>query len=261
MKIIDLNNENMDLYLNCLSGDCKNLEYGMGIKKKWYNKMKEKGLKVKIAVDDNGNTGGMIQYLPVEYSWVTGNDLYFINCIWVYYHKKGRGNFRKKGMGVSLLKTAEDDVKKMGKKGLVVWGLSIPVFMRANWFKKHGYIAVDKDGISVLLWKSFCSDAVPPKWIKRKKLPGSSPGKLTVTLFINGWCSYYNQLLDKVKKAIISHEDKIIFDLIDTSDNNVLHEWGISDGLFINGKEVKFGPPPSYEKIKKIINKNIKKLK
>jgi hypothetical protein len=37
-------------------------------------------------------------------------------------------------------------------------------------------------------------------------------------------------------------------------------EWGITDGLFIDGREMRVGPPPDYEKIrKKIARKAIKK--
>jgi hypothetical protein len=33
------------------------------------------------------------------------------------------------------------------------------------------------------------------------------------------------------------------------------------DALFVDGKEVQTGPPPSYEKIYNIIEKKVKKLK
>ena len=59
----------------------------------------------------------------------------------------------------------------MDKKGVAAWGLSIPVWMKASWFKKHGYTKVDKDGIASLLWKAFTEDAVPPHWIKEQKRP------------------------------------------------------------------------------------------
>ena len=106
--------------------------------------MKDKGLGVKLALDDKGNIGGMIQYIPIEYSFVEGKDMYFILCIWVHGHKHGRGDFRKKGMGKALIKAAEEDVRTKGAKGIVAWGLSIPVFMRASWFKKQGYKKIDK---------------------------------------------------------------------------------------------------------------------
>ena len=43
-------------------------------------------------------------------------------------------------------------------------------------------------------------------------------------------------------------------------DRQVLLEWGISDALFIDGKEVSTGPPPSYESIYKLIAKRLRKL-
>ncbi len=37
-------------------------------------------------------------------------------------------------------------------------------------------------------------------------------------------------------------------------------EWGITDAIFIDQKQVQSGPPPSFEKIKKLIEKRVKKL-
>jgi hypothetical protein len=53
---------------------------------------------------------------------------------------------------------------------------------------------------------------------------------------------------------------------MDTFDRETFLEWGISDALFIDGKQVRTGPPPSYEKInyekiKEKIVKRVKKLK
>ena len=138
-------------------------------KELWYNKMKDKGLGVKIAVTEDDKVVGMIQYVPLEYSTAEGDNLYFINCIWVHGYKEGVGNFQKKGIGKALIRAAEEDVRGKGAKGLVAWGLSIPVFMRASWFKKQGYVKVDKQSISVLLWKPFSNDAIPPKMIRQKK--------------------------------------------------------------------------------------------
>ncbi len=103
-----------------------------------------RGLGVKLAVDDKGEIGGMIQYIPIELSHIEGKDLYFIHCIWVHGHKKGSGNFQKKGMGTALLRAAEEDTKSKGAKGIVAWGISLPFWMKASWFKRHGYKKVDK---------------------------------------------------------------------------------------------------------------------
>jgi GNAT superfamily N-acetyltransferase len=94
-------------------------------------------LKVKLAQDEKGVIGGMIQYMPVELSFAEGRDLYLVLCIWVHGHKQGIGNYQKKGLGRELLKAAEEDVRSIGAKGIATWGISLPFFMKASWFKKQ----------------------------------------------------------------------------------------------------------------------------
>ncbi|NIM91169.1 MAG: hypothetical protein GTO17_09500 [Candidatus Aminicenantes bacterium] len=160
-----------------------------------------------------------------------------------------------------MLQAAEDDAKSTKSKGIAAWGLSVPIWMKASWFKKHGYTKIDKDGMAVLLWKPFTEDAVMPKWIKQKKKPGKSPGKVTVAAFINGWCPGQNLVFERAKRASAEFGPKVEFQEFHTFDRDLFLEWGIGDGLFIDGKKVRTGPPPSYEKIKKKIARRVKKLK
>jgi N-acetylglutamate synthase-like GNAT family acetyltransferase len=152
MQIIDLNEEYRNLFFVCLEDWSEEIKEAGNHKEIWYNKMKDKGLIVKLAIDDDGHVGGMIQCVPSEYSSIECKDLYFINCIWIHGHKKGRGK--------ALLQAIENEVKEKGAKGISAWGISLPFWMKAGWFKKQGYKKVDRDGIAVLLWKPFSSDAV-----------------------------------------------------------------------------------------------------
>lgn len=222
--------------------------------------MKEKGLRVKFAVDDNGVIGGMIQYLPIEHSIFKGQDLYAVLCIWVHGHRQGRGDYRKRGMGRALLKAAEDDAKVLGAKGLVTWGLIIPVFMRASWFKRQGYKVVDRSGIMRLMWKPFSDNATPPRFIRHKKRPEKGIEKVNITMFRSGWCQSINITCERTKKVSLEFPDKIDLNEFETIDKEVVDEWGINDALFINGKELFLGPPLSYEKIRKKIRKRVNKI-
>jgi GNAT superfamily N-acetyltransferase len=169
MNVIDLNPQNQELYFQCLEDWSDEIKEAGNHKACWYNKHKDRGLRVKLALDDNSEVGGMIQYLPIEESFIEGKDLYFVLCIWVHGHKKGKGNFQKKGMGKALLQAAEDDAKGKGAKGMAAWGIWLPFWMKASWFKKYGYNKADRDGIAVLVWKAFTDDASSPHWIKQKK--------------------------------------------------------------------------------------------
>ena len=263
MKIVDLEEKHEESYFVCLEVWSKEIKEAGDHKGNWYNKMKEKNydLGVKLALDDNDQVVGMIQYIPIEISLAKGENLYYILCIWVHGYEEGVGNHQKKGIGTTLLKAAEEDVKQRGGKGLVAWGVSLPFWMKASWFKKQGYEKIDKQGISVLLWKPFTNDAEPPKWIKPKKKPEKIPGKVVVSAFINGWCPAQNIVFERAKRACREFGDNVVFQEINTFNRGNFEEWGIGDALFIDGKEVNTGPPPSYEKLKKKIDKRVKKLK
>jgi len=261
MKIIDISPEHENTYFCCLEDWSDEMKEAGDNKQKWYERMKDKGVRVKLAQGDNGEISGMIQYMPIEDSIFEGENLYSILCIWVHGYKEGVGNNQKKGMGTALLNAAEVECKELGTNGMVAWGLGIPAWMKASWFRKHGYKVVDKSGISRLLWKPFNEQAVAPKMIKRKKKPGKGKEKVNITMFRNGWCPAMNLVYERALRASEEFEGKVSIDQYDTVDKEVLNEWGITDGLYIDGKAMRMGPPPSYDKIRKRIEKRARRKK
>lgn len=260
MRIVDLTNEHLDSYVVCLEDWSDEMKEAGDHKRCWYDRAKRQGFRVKLAVDDAGTVGGMIQYGPIGSSFAAGEGLYFVYCVWVHGYKQGRGDFQKRGMGKALLGAAEEDARRLGAHGMAAWGLSLPVWMKAAWFKKHGYAKVDKQSVQVLLWKPFTNSAVPPAWIRQRKVPERIPGKVIVTSFRNGWCPAQNLVHERAKRAAKACGERVILEAIDTSDREAFLEWGIWDGLFIDGREVRTGPPPSYEKLKRRIEKRLKRL-
>lgn len=260
MRIVSLSTEREAEFCLCLEDWSDEIKEAGDHKARWLEKMRDKGLRVKLALDDKGVAGGMIQYVPIEEAFVDGEGLYFIHCIWVHGHKRGRGDFQKKGMGTALLAAAEEDARALGAKGMAAWGMALPVFMRASWFKKHGYRKADAAGMQVLLWKPFAADAKPPRWVRAKKRPGPVPGKVAVTALVNGWCPGMNMAFERAKRAAAEFGDKVEFRAVDTLDRAVFREWGEPDAIFVDGKSIRMGPPPAYKKIKKAIAKRAKKL-
>ncbi len=259
MEILDLTEPFYRPYFCCLEEWSDEMKDAGDHKEIWFNRMKGKGLRVKLAVEGS-DVCGMIQYLPIEESFVEGQDLYVITCIWVHGYKKGVGNHQKRGIGSALLAAAENDVQSMDKKGMVAWGISLPFWMRASWFKKHGYKKVDTNRGSILLWKPFQADANVPHWIRPKKKPGRVAGKVTVTSFINGWCPAQNIVHERAKRASLHLGASVEFQEIQTANRATFEEWGICDALFIDGKQVRSGPPPSYTSIKRKIERRAKKV-
>ncbi len=202
MKIIDLGPKHYETYFHCLEEWSEDMKEAGNHKACWYKKYKDRGLRVKLAIDKKDQVGGMIQYLPIEESFVQGEELLFILCIWVHGHKNGMGNLQKKGLGKALLLAAEYDARKNGTQGLAAWGLWLPFWMKAAWFKKQGFQKADRDGMAELVWKPFTRKAKCPQWIKQKEKINATPGKLTVMAFKNGWCPVQNLLFERTKKAV-----------------------------------------------------------
>jgi GNAT superfamily N-acetyltransferase len=263
MKVIDVDESNKDLFCLCLEDWSADAKESGPKRRQWVDRCQQhRGLRAKLAVDDDGVEGGMIQYGPIEHSHVDGAGLYFIYCIHVHGYKQGRGNFQKRGMGKALLSAAEEDARALGAKGMAAWGVWLPFWMKASWFKKHGYRKADRQGMAVLLWKPFTDDALPPRWFpKKNKLPEPVAGKVNITVFSSGWCLAQNLVYERAKRAAGEFGDKVVFKEIDTSSRVAVAEWGIADAVLVDGTNVQKGPPPSYDKIRNLIAKRVGRLR
>lgn len=259
MNIVDLEDENIGLYCKCLEEWTSEFDDEAGHKKQWYEKNKGLGLRVKLAQDDDNKIVGMIQYMPSENAPILGRDLYYVYCIWVHGYRKGVGNHQHKGIGKLLLKAAEEDAMNLGAKGIVAWGIKLPFFMRSSWFKKQGYKKVDSDGMIEMVLKSYSEEVESPRLYKQRKNIEKGTNKVRLTCFMNGWCPAQNIVFERAKRVADEHINHVVFIGINTFDRKNLEEYGIIDGLFVDDKQIRTGPPPSYEKIKKIVEKTIKK--
>ena len=256
-----MDEEHEDLFCQCLEDWSEEAREGAPRRRVWYQRMRDQGLRAKLALDDGGEVGGMIQYVPAGSSFVEGDELYFVLCIWVHGHEEGRGDFQGRGMGRALLNAAEEDARAMGAKGMAAWGLVLPIWMRARWFKRQGYRRVDRKGMAALMWKPFVEGAEPPRWVRERRRPGAVPGQVTVVSLNNGWCTAMNIVHERASRAAAELGDRVVFQEVDTSDRDTFMEWGIADGLYIDGKQVRTGPPPSYERIRKLIERRARRLR
>lgn len=260
MDVVDLAPQYEDSYLVCLEDWSAEMEEAGDHKARWYSKMRDRGLRVKLAIDTEDRPIGMIQYLPIEHSPALGTDLYMILCVWVHGHKQGVGKMQGQGAGTALLEAAEQDVHDLGAKGIAAWGTALPFWMKASWFKKHGYQKVERTGMRELVWKPFSPDAVAPRWIPEGERPAPVPGQVTVSAFVNGWCPASNLVYERAKRAAAEFGEEVVFTSVDTSEQSSMIGCGQSDCIYVDGKVLQKGPPPSYERIHKTIAKKARKV-
>lgn len=261
MRIVDVDAATKPLFCQCLEDwNPEVLEAG-DRRRRWFDRLAPRGLRGKLALDDAGTPGGMIQYLPIEESTVDGEGLCFVTCVWVHGHRQGRGNFQGRGMGRALLATAEEDARARGATGMAAWGLWLPFWMRASFFRRHGYRTADRDGIASLLWKPFVADARKPRFFRRTAKPlDATPGCVNVTCFVNGWCSAGNLTAERARRVAGEMGERVVFREIDTSEHATVAAWGLSDALFVDGKQVMTGPPLSPDRLRRIVKKRLARV-
>ena len=260
MKIADLSAKYEDSYLHCLEDWSDEIDEAGDHKAHWYRKMSERGLRVKLAVDDDDRPVGMIQYLPIEDSMALGSDLYMILCVWVHGYKQGVGDRQGRGIGTALLWAAERDAERLGAKGIAAWGVAIPWWMKARWFKKHGYQAVDRAGMAVLLWKPFTLDASPPCWVEPGPRPQPIEGQVTITAYLSGWCPAQNLVYERALRAASEFGDEVVFETRDTSEKADVIACGQTDCVYRDGTTRQTAPPPSYAKSRRKIKTRVTRL-
>ncbi len=262
IRIVDLAPEHEAAYFVCLEDwPGSALPEAGDHKARWYARRRGRGLRVKLALDARGTVGGMIQYLPIEHAPALGRGLEFVLCIWVHAYARGRGDVRGRGMGTALLAAAEAAARARGVKGMAAWGLALPFWMRASWFRRHGYRRADRRGLSALVWKPFAADAEPPRWpAATGKRPELAPGKVVVTGCVNGWCPAQNLAFERARRAAAAFGDAVEVRKIDTGDRATMLAWGQCDALFVDGRIVRTGPPPSLARLTALIGKRVARL-
>lgn len=261
MEIVDLSATYEDSYFRCLEDWSDEMAEAGDHKARWYALMRDHGLRVKLALDDRDVPIGMIQYLPIEHSMALGSDLHMILCVWVHGHKEGVGNRQGSGVGTALLAAAERDAADLGAKGMAAWGVAMPVWMKASWFKKHGYRKADRRGMRALMWKPFADDAVAPRWIGKGPKPKPVGGQVTVSAYISGWCPAQNLVYERAKRAAAEFGDDVVFESYDTSEQSAMIACGQSDCVYLDGTPLQKGPPPTYDRIRKKMAKRVKRLR
>jgi GNAT superfamily N-acetyltransferase len=262
IRVVELTEEHEPAYFVCLEDWPGSPLADAGLHKaRWYARMRHQGLRVKLALDEAGRPAGMIQTVPVDHSPVLGRDLEVVLCIWVHGHAEGRGDQRGHGLGSALLEAAEADARARGVKGMAAWGLALPIWMRASWFRRHGYRRADRRGIASLVWKAFTPDAEAPRWpLLTGRVPAAEPGKVVVTGCLSGWCPAQNLAFERARRAAEPYGDRVVVRRVDTNDRDTMLAWGETDALYVDGTQVRTGPPPSQARLDALVARRVRRL-
>ncbi len=215
----------------------------------WLREQQRYGLRVKVALID-GKRVGFLYVMPIEIApWgPEGRDLMALQCLSV------SGAARQRGAGRALVEYAEDEAHQQKRKGIVVIAYYHDFwFMPASFFEKCGFSRVgrvsevtsagEKEYKSnrALLWKVFDDSAEPPGFSDLNYTFKPVAGRVVVDLFTSRSCLTSDTEAQRVREVAEEFGNSVVVREYCAEDPEIRGEYGISRGIFINGREIGWG--------------------
>ena len=205
---VNLAAENLvDEHLCCIIRS-KKIHPGVEAKQKWLSERLKEG---HVFRKLNAKATVFIEYAPLETAWVpiTGDNYYYIYCLWVL------GDYKGKGYGKSLLEYCLADAKEKGKSGVCMIGAK----KQKSWLsdqsfaKKYGFEVVDTtDNDYELLALSF--DGTMPKFAQNAKKLEIENKELTI--YYDVQCPFTYKYIEIIKQYCEVHDVAVSFIQVDT---------------------------------------------
>ncbi len=191
-RFVNLTSDNLATEHLCCIIRSKKSHPGIDAKRRWLSDRLNEG---HVFRKLNEKATVFIEFAPLEAAWVpiTGNNYYYIYCLWV------SGSYKGKGYGASLMEYCLADAKQKGRSGICMLGSK----KQKSWLsdqsfaKKYGFEVVDSTDTGYeLLALSF--DGTKPAFAKNVKTPGITSKDLTI--YYDMQCPYVYQSIEMVKQ-------------------------------------------------------------
>ncbi len=226
---VNLTAENLEKEHLCCIIRSKKTHPGIEAKRQWLSERLKEG---HVFRKLNEKATVFIEYAPLETAWVpiTGDNYYYVYCLWV------SGSCKGKGYGRALMEYCVADARENGKSGICMLGSNKQKAWLSDqtFAKKFGFEVVDttEQGYELL---ALSFDGTSPRFAQSVKNKGIEKQELTI--YYDMQCPYIYQNLETVKKYCDMNEIPVSVIPVDTLQKAkelpcVFNNWGV----FYKGK-------------------------
>ncbi len=226
---VNLTAENLEKEHLCCIIRSKKTHPGIEAKRQW---LSERLIEGHVFRKLNEKATVFIEYAPLETAWVpiTGDNYYYVYCLWV------SGSCKGMGYGRALMEYCIADARENGKSGICMLGANKQKAWLSdqNFAKKFGFEVVDttEQGYELL---ALSFDGTSPRFAQSVKNEGIEMEELTI--YYDMQCPYIYQNLETVKKYCDMNEIPVSVIPVDTLQKAkelpcVFNNWGV----FYKGK-------------------------
>ena len=226
---VNLTAENLEKEHLCCIIRSKKTHPGIEAKRQWLSERLKEG---HVFRKLNEKATVFIEYAPLETAWVpiTGDNYYYVYCLWV------SGSCKGMGYGRALMEYCIADARENGKSGICMLGANKQKAWLSdqNFAKKFGFEVVDttEQGYELL---ALSFDGTSPRFAQSVKNKGIEMEELTI--YYDMQCPYIYQNLETVKRYCDMNEIPVSVIPVDTLQKAkelpcVFNNWGV----FYKGK-------------------------
>ncbi|NIM95674.1 MAG: GNAT family N-acetyltransferase [Anaerolineales bacterium] len=207
--------------------------YRPGVRQKEWWRYHHNYLGLKTLVAYQGvKPVGHIEFMPIDYvpRPISGQDILIINCIHVAEPFKGQG------IGRALLGSVEDHAQRQAK-GVAVLSRNFGSFMPLSYFEKMKYQPVDERDDETLMFKPIV-EVEAPAFLTQRYEPEHKENMINLDYFHCPQCPMSGYTLEGLQKHLKSHREEISLTVFEMSERKDVEQFGIAEGIFIDGVRV-----------------------
>jgi GNAT superfamily N-acetyltransferase len=259
MKVIDFDEKYIGFVSSCTHSVSNQLDSVGEERTRWIRNNLDKGLMIKIAVDE-GNPLGFAHCMPIELgTWgIEGHDVMAIPCLTLSYERV-YSEQKGSGIGRALVQAVEDEARKSAKGVSVLCFDHDFWFMPYSFFKKLGYQEVDRKDNAVIMLKAF-THVDPPRFTEFDHTAELVPGKVVVEAFWQSICPVSIIEIQNIKSVCAEFGERVLLHAINTTDWENRSQYPVLRTLFINGTQITFEDVGSPEAIREAIVKELDRI-
>ena len=224
---------------------------GLPMCRKWFAENLGNHVEGFHLIDDNDNVVGHIYWAPssnalVPYEIEEG--VAYIYCEWVQHHYQGKGGMRL------LFQEFVKFLRAQNYKGILVDGTEFEGYMHYQHFTKRGFQVLRESDEGKLLYYPLNQPSVMVKPIAAR-IARESEAQVEVLVIGSRFCPVGASALLAVRKVAQEFGERVVIKEVPAS-KEAIAQYGVADGIFINGK-VKFFGPVNESEIRKAIEEEL----
>lgn len=227
---------------------------GLSMCREWFAKSLGKYIEGFHLLDESGNVIGHIYWAPSSQAltpYEIEEGVAYIYCDWVQRRHRGKG-----GMHL-LFQEFVSFLRSQGYKGILVDATEIKGYMHYQHFLKRGFRVLRENKGGKLLYYPLSQASVVVNPLAAHIV---AEGRAEVEVLVIGsrFCPVGASAVLAIRKVAQEFAERVRVQEVPAS-REVIAQYGVADGIFINGK-VKFFGPVSESQVRKAIEEELQSI-